>query len=291
MDLITDEDSELVLGVDVRAGNASDGDGTVPLLTEVQDVEGVEVETLLGDMAYSDGDVREAVEEQGVEMVAKVPPVTNAGRFPKTDFDIDTEAGSVTCPAGNTTTDARPIKDHKGRPAVAYHFGADLCACCPLRQRCTTAKGGRQIVVGRHHDRIEAARAAQADPDTKALLRRRPRWNARSTISNTSGCARPDTAVGEKRSCKRCLQRPSLTSSVWSSSTRSETLLRWPVESGRKVPNRDSARHSSFGSCRSGAVAWARQDRCSERSSGVRVGWLQLGDCTPLGDLRACPFT
>ncbi len=175
MDLITDEDSELVLGVDVRAGNASDGDGTVPLLEDVQDTDGVEVATLLGDMAYSDGDVREAVEAQGVEMVAKVPPVTNAGRFPKTDFDIDTAAGTVTCPAGNTTTDARPMKDHKGRPALAYHFDADLCAGCPLREQCTTAKGGRQIVVGRHHDRIEAARAAQADPDTKALLRRRPK--------------------------------------------------------------------------------------------------------------------
>jgi hypothetical protein len=58
----------------------------------VQGTDGVEVETLWGDMAYSDGDVREVVEEQGVELVAKVPPVTNAGRFPKNDFDIDLAA-------------------------------------------------------------------------------------------------------------------------------------------------------------------------------------------------------
>jgi uncharacterized protein YbbK (DUF523 family) len=32
----------------------------------------VEVGTLLGDMAYSDGDVREAVEEHRAELVAKV---------------------------------------------------------------------------------------------------------------------------------------------------------------------------------------------------------------------------
>ena len=86
LDVIGDEDSELVLGVDVRAGNAPDGEGAVPLLGQVQGVDGVEVETLLGDMAYSDGDVREAVEEAGAELVAKVPPVTNSGRFPKTDF-------------------------------------------------------------------------------------------------------------------------------------------------------------------------------------------------------------
>jgi len=34
-------------------------------------------------------------------------------------------------------------------------------------------------VVGRHHARIEAARAAQADPDTKALLRHRPKVERR----------------------------------------------------------------------------------------------------------------
>ena len=67
------------------------------------------------------------------------------------------------------------IKDHKGRPATAYRFAADLCGACALRERCTTAKGGRQIVVGRHHDRIEEARRAQSEPATKALLRRRPK--------------------------------------------------------------------------------------------------------------------
>jgi hypothetical protein len=175
LDVITDEASELVLGVEVRAGNAGDGDGAARLLEQVQKTAGIEVETLLGDMAYSDGDVREAVEAQGAELVAKVPPVTNGGRFPKTDFTVDGATGEVTCPAGNTTRDARAVKDHKARRAVMYVFDPATCAACPLRDRCTTAQGGRTIVVGVHHDRIEAARAAQADPEIKALLRRRPK--------------------------------------------------------------------------------------------------------------------
>jgi hypothetical protein len=173
LDVIGDEGSELILGVEVRAGNAADGDGAVPLLEAVQGVDGVEVETLLGDMAYSDGDVREAVEEQGAELVAKVPPVTNSGRFPKTDFAIDTRAGAVTCPAGVTTTDAKKAKDHKGRPGLRFAFPAATCAACPLRDQCVGGTRGRSIFVGRHHDRIAAARAAQADPATKALLRQR----------------------------------------------------------------------------------------------------------------------
>jgi hypothetical protein len=179
LDVIIDEDSELVLGVDVRAGNAGDGDGAAPLLARVQGVDGVDVEVLLGDMAYSDGDVREAVEAQGAELVAKVPPVTNAGRFPKTDFTVDRQAGAVTCPAGEITTDAREMKDHKGRPALRFVFDAATCAACPLRSGCTNATGGRSIVVGVHHDRIEAARSAQSDPETKALLRLRPKVERR----------------------------------------------------------------------------------------------------------------
>jgi Transposase DDE domain len=173
LDVIGDEDSELILGVDVRAANAGDGDGAVGLLEAVQGIDGVEVETLLGDMAYSDGDVREAVEAAGAELVAKVPPVTNGGRFPKTDFEINLQAGSVTCPAGVTTTDVRPARDHKGRSATRFVFAPATCAACPLLARCTKAKGGRQIMVGVHEARIAAARAAQADPATKALLRRR----------------------------------------------------------------------------------------------------------------------
>ena len=103
----------------------------------------------------------------------RCPPSTNSGRFPKTEFNIDLEAGTVTCPAGATTADARPAKDHKGRPATMFYFDARTCEICPLRQRCTAGKGGRTIMVGRHHRRIEAARTAQAEPETKALLRRR----------------------------------------------------------------------------------------------------------------------
>jgi hypothetical protein len=171
LDLISDEDSELILGVEVRPGNAPDGEGAVPVLEEVQRVAGIEVETLLADMAYSDGDVREAVEQLGTELVAKVPPVFNGGRFPKTDFFI--EPDRVTCPAGEETTHTKRTRDRKGRPAVLFRFPASVCGACPLRADCVAGSGGRTIVVGIHEERIAAARAAQTDPATRALLRRR----------------------------------------------------------------------------------------------------------------------
>lgn len=174
MDVMTEEVSELVLGVEVRPGNAGDGEGAAPLLEQVQAVEGIDVETVLGDMAYSDGDTRVAVEELGANLVAKVPPVSNRGLFPKTDFVIDLAARTATCPAGVTTADARPDKDHKGRPSLQFVFPATSCGPCPLRDRCTKAKhASRTVGVGSHEARIQAARMAQSDPEVKALLRRR----------------------------------------------------------------------------------------------------------------------
>lgn len=173
LDIIGDEGSELILGVEVRPGNAADGEGAAPLLAQVMALPGIAIATLLGDMAYSDGEVREAIEEAGAELVAKVPPVTNSGRFPKTDFAIDTCAGTVTCPAGVTTVEATKAKDHKGRPGLRFSFPAATCATCPLREQCVGGTKGRSIFVGRHHDRIAAARAAQAEVSTKALLRQR----------------------------------------------------------------------------------------------------------------------
>jgi hypothetical protein len=173
LDVITDEASELVLGVEVRAGNASDGEGALPLLDQVQSVPGVSIDTLVGDMAYSDGDIRAGAEQRGVALVAKVPPVTNGGRYPKTEFYVDLDAGEVTCPAGEVTTAATPSTDHKGRPGLLFRFDPDQCASCPLRGDCTASTGGRTVFVGVHHQRLAAARVAQHHPDIVTLLRDR----------------------------------------------------------------------------------------------------------------------
>ncbi|MGH8571847.1 MAG: transposase, partial [Gammaproteobacteria bacterium] len=170
--VISDEGSEMILGVEVGPGNGSDGEAAAPLVEAVR-AGGVDVAVVVGDMAYSDPDVRIAVEHTGATVVAKVPPVTNAGRFPKTDFAIDLAAKTVTCPAGQVTSDARRAKDHKGRPATRFVFAVPACAACPLRQRCVKGTRPRTVVVGVHEARMAAARADQLRPETKALLRAR----------------------------------------------------------------------------------------------------------------------
>jgi len=135
---------------------------------------GVEIAELVGDMAYGDGDTRSAVEATGARMVAKVPPVSNAGYFPKTDFVIDPEAPSATCPAGHTTTEARPVRDHKGRPTKRLLFSIEVCGGCPLRAQCVKGDGARSITLSVHEARMATARADQMKRSIQTKLHRRP---------------------------------------------------------------------------------------------------------------------
>lgn len=169
--LIEEESTEIVLAVDVGAGNGSDGDHAAPLVEQAKEA-GVKIAELVGDMAYGDGDTRAEVEAAGATVVAKVPPAPNTGFFAKTDFTIDPDAPSATCPAGATTTDARPTRDRQGRPTAYLVFDENVCAVCPFRSRCVKGRGGRTITLNVHEARLIEARAEFERPAVKRKLRR-----------------------------------------------------------------------------------------------------------------------
>ena len=105
-----------------------------------------------GDSAYGTGDLRGAIDDAGHDAVIKPKPLQAPveGGFTVDDFTVDERQGTVTCPAGNTVT--------LSRTRVAT-FGA-LCRGCPLRERCTTCKTGRKLVL---HPRDDLLRQARAD--------------------------------------------------------------------------------------------------------------------------------
>ncbi len=105
-----------------------------------------------GDSAYGTGDLRGAIADAGHQAVIKPKPLRApvAGGLTIDDFTVDEQAGTVTCPAGNTVA--------LSRTRVAT-FGT-LCRDCPLRTRCTTCKTGRKLVL---HPRDDLLRAARAD--------------------------------------------------------------------------------------------------------------------------------
>ena len=112
-----------------------------------------------GDSAYGTGAARAAYRDAGHQTVIKPKPLRPAvpGGFTLDDFAIAEPAGAVTCPAGHT----RPMS-----PKRTVTFGR-LCADCPLRQRCSTAAGGRSMSIHPHEQLLRAARAQARTPEFK----------------------------------------------------------------------------------------------------------------------------
>ena len=121
---------------------------------------------MYGDNAYGTGEFQDRLDRAGIESKCKTqPPVAAGGRFAKDRFDIDLDADTVRCPAGNT---APIVRDSNGAGTAAF---GTVCAGCPLREQCTTARAGRTISVGVHEAALVAARARQQQPDWVADYR------------------------------------------------------------------------------------------------------------------------
>jgi hypothetical protein len=105
-----------------------------------------------GDSAYGTGDLRDAIDKAGHQAVIKPKPLRAPveGGFTVDDFTVSQEQGTVTCPAGHSVA--------LSRTRIAT-FGV-LCRDCPLRERCTTCKTGRKLVL---HERDDLLRQARAD--------------------------------------------------------------------------------------------------------------------------------
>jgi hypothetical protein len=86
-------------------------------------------------------------------------PNAAGGLFAKDRFVVNLEDDTVTCPKG-VTVRIRRSGDGDGD---AYFAGA--CAACSLRSRCTNARDGRTVHVGRYEQRLAEARSHQRDPD------------------------------------------------------------------------------------------------------------------------------
>ena len=169
--VLEEESTELILGVDVGPGNG--GDGERRPFDRTGNPGWCEIDEVVGDMAYGGGDTREAVEQTGAKLVAKVRPVHNRNGFPKTDFLIDLDTLEATCPAGEVSTEVRNTKDHKNRPTLLLVFDAEECASCPIRVDCVSGTGPRALTLNVHEARLQQARSDQLRPSVKAKLKRR----------------------------------------------------------------------------------------------------------------------
>ena len=143
------DNSDATVGADLIVADPTIGAGTP-----------VEV---LGDSAYASGTMLATLAGKQWTPLVKPWPIRPAipGGYTIDDFTHDTMTGTLTCPAGVT----RPISA-KGNVT----FGA-ACRDCPLREQCTTARDGRSLTLGEHHQLQREHRQHATEEGFQAIYR------------------------------------------------------------------------------------------------------------------------
>ncbi len=166
--VVVDTDSQLITAVGILPGNAGDNTGALELVEQSEENTGIEVEETIGDAAYGDGATRQAFADAGRPLIAKVPARPDKAHFPKEDFHIELEAGTCTCPAGQTTQSLRQLNHRQNshgdrQPTWGFVFDGRVCRGCDLRSQCISSKKGKGRTVSLHPQEalLQQARALQ----------------------------------------------------------------------------------------------------------------------------------
>ena len=131
-------EERIITAAVVTSGEKGDGQ-ELPKLLEISQDNGIAVDTIIGDSAYSGKDNIELTAEQGIKVVAKLnPAITQGFRKDEDRFDYNKDADLFVCPAGHLAIKkARGGKKNNGTNQVnTYYFDVEKCKTCPLRDGC-----------------------------------------------------------------------------------------------------------------------------------------------------------
>jgi IS5 family transposase len=163
--LVVEPDTGIITAAELTGASGSDtADGRVGIDLLAQDHTVNRPVQVLGDSAYATGEMLATLAAAGHHPLVK-PRAQRAavpGGFLLDDFDHDAGTNTLTCP--NQVTRHITAKG-------TVTFGA-ACRDCPLRDRCTTSRRGRKVLLGQHHALQREHRARAKDPDWQADYRR-----------------------------------------------------------------------------------------------------------------------
>lgn len=131
-------EERIVTAAAVTSGEKNDGK-QLETLIEKSKKAGIDVETVIGDAAYSEKGNIEYTEKNEIKLVAKLNPSVTQGTRKKEDvFEFNKDAGMYVCKAGHMAI----RKARQGKKGVAanqvdtYYFDIEKCKHCPFKEGC-----------------------------------------------------------------------------------------------------------------------------------------------------------
>ncbi|MEY2868449.1 MAG: hypothetical protein RIR01_878 [Bacteroidota bacterium] len=131
-------EERIITAAVVTSGEKGDGP-ELPKLLEISQANGIEVDTVIGDSAYSGKENLKLTSEQDIKVVAKLnPSITQGCRKDEDKFDYNKDADMFVCPAGHMAI-RKAVggkKNVETNQVVTYYFDVEKCKTCPLKEGC-----------------------------------------------------------------------------------------------------------------------------------------------------------
>lgn len=160
----TDLDTGLIVAAAITPANLPEMTA-MPVLQDDFEHQHIEIRELFIDRGYIASDFVEHVIANHGEVICRPWQFANRGLFAKSDFDINIRDRTITCPQGQ-----------KQRFAFGstVSFDGPTCRTCPVRAKCTKAKGrGRQVSIASDEALQQRLRNLIATPRGRERLRER----------------------------------------------------------------------------------------------------------------------
>jgi transposase len=131
-------EERIITAAVVTSGEKGDGP-ELPKLLEISKQNGIAVDTIIGDAAYSGKENLSLAGEQNIKVVAKLnPAITQGFRKDEDKFDYNKDADMFVCPAGHIAIrKACQGKKNIGKnQTITYYFDVEKCKSCPFKNGC-----------------------------------------------------------------------------------------------------------------------------------------------------------
>jgi transposase len=131
-------EERIITAAIVTTGEKNDGK-QLQALIEKSKAAGMEVQTVIGDTAYSERENIKYSDDNDIELVAKLnPQITQGARKKEEEFQFNKDAGMYVCKAGQMAIrKARQGKKGVGANQVdTYYFNVNQCKSCPFKEGC-----------------------------------------------------------------------------------------------------------------------------------------------------------
>lgn len=131
-------DDRIITAAVVTSGEKSDG-RYLETLYEKSVSNGMKVEAVIGDAAYSGKDNIEFSRNNKMHLVAKLnPQISNGARRAEDEFEFNKDSGMFICPEGQQAIrKARTGAKNKAKnQLMTYYFDIEKCQRCPMSEGC-----------------------------------------------------------------------------------------------------------------------------------------------------------